>query len=72
MSNFVSVIFCRNCNSRYVEISEWGPGRMAVFHCRSCGATEEVGKFTLGRCMVSNTELVNARESSAKGGKYER
>ncbi len=72
MSNYVSVIFCRNCYSRYVEISEWSENSRAIIHCRTCGASEDMGKFTLGRCMVSNSELGNARESSARSKKYER
>ncbi|HNR86804.1 MAG TPA: hypothetical protein PKM65_00520 [Spirochaetota bacterium] len=70
-ANFVSVIFCRNCYSRYVEISEWDGGR-AVLHCRTCGTTEEIAHFTLGRCRVTNTELQNARDSQAKRGKAEK
>jgi len=71
MSNFVSVIFCRNCNSRYVEIEEW-EGKTAVIHCRTCDNREPIGKFTLGRCKVTNTELQHARDTRAKPGKPER
>ena len=71
MSNFVSVIFCGNCKSRYVEISEWD-GKKAIIHCRTCNNSETVSGFILGRCRVTNTELQNARDTTAKPGKPER
>ena len=71
MSEFVSVIFCRNCGSRYVEISQW-EGKNAIIHCRTCNVTEEMEHFTLGRCQVKKTELFNARLTIAKKGKYEK
>ncbi len=70
--NFVSVIFCRNCASRYVEISEWAPDGNAIIRCRSCGTSEEIAHFTLGRGHISNVELQNARDTRAKGGRYEK
>jgi len=72
MSNYVSVIFCRNCGSRYVEIDEWPTGNAVEIYCRSCHARERMAKFTLGRCRVTNTELQNARDTRAAGGKPER
>ena len=71
-SNFVSVIFCRKCGSRYVEISRWSDEGRAIFECRGCGAHEEVGNFTLGRGCITNSELQNARDTTAKKGNYER
>ena len=71
MSNFISVIFCRNCKSRYVEIAEWD-GNRAVLHCRSCNATEELEKFSLGRCRVTDGELMRARDTMASRGNPER
>jgi hypothetical protein len=72
MSNYVSVIFCRNCNSRYVDIGEWTPDGRAVIRCRSCNTQEIVSHFTLGRGRVSNTDLQTARDTMAKKGKYEK
>lgn len=72
MSNFVSVIFCRNCNSRYVEIEEWTQDMKSIIHCRTCDVREVVDKFTLGRCKVSNSELQSARDTRAIPGKPER
>lgn len=70
MSNYISVIFCRNCGSRYVEA--FPDGDMIVFLCRSCGAREISKKFTLGRCKVGNTELQNAFDTRAGLAKPER
>jgi len=72
MSDFVSVILCRNCGSRYVEVSQWSEEGKAIFHCRTCGKNEEVEHFTLGRCKVTHTELQNVRDTRAKKGKYEK
>ena len=72
MSNYVSVIFCRVCNSRYVEIVEWTAERKSIIHCRTCNASEEIEKFTLGRCRISDVELQNARDTRAIPGKPER
>ncbi|MCX7677706.1 MAG: hypothetical protein N2316_00655 [Spirochaetes bacterium] len=71
MSNYVSVIFCRNCGSRYVEAF---PEQNAsiVFFCRACGVREITNKFTLGRCKVGNTELQNAFDTRAGKVKPER
>ncbi|GAB4220289.1 MAG: hypothetical protein GYA16_01395 [Spirochaetes bacterium] len=69
---YVSVILCRNCGSRYVEVNEWTQDKKAVFHCRTCGKKEIVEWFTLGRCQVTQTELQKARDTKAKPGKYER
>lgn len=72
MSNFVSVIFCRNCSSRYVEISEWTEEGKPIIRCRTCNTREVITHFTLGRASVNNPELQNARDSMAKRGKYEK
>ena len=72
MSNFVSVIFCRNCSSRFVDISEWTEDGKPILWCRSCNTRETVSHFTLGRAKVSNTDLQNARDSMAKKGQYEK
>jgi len=72
MSNFVSVIFCRICGSRFVEIAEWSRDGLAVISCRSCGNKDYVKNFTLGRARVSSAELENARNSRAKKGRYEK
>ncbi len=77
MSNFVSIIFCGRCHSRYVEISEFSREGNAVVHCRTCDYREEVRGFTLGRGQISNSELQNARQTTAKKGviredKYEK
>jgi hypothetical protein len=71
MSNYVSVILCRRCGSRYVEVQEWDSSR-AVIRCRGCGAEEHSEKFTLGRCRVENSELTRLRESAPGRGEYER
>lgn len=71
MSNYVSVIFCRNCGSRYVEAVPGSHGAVEFF-CRSCGVREEVQKFTLGRCKVGNSELQNAYDTRAGKVKPER
>jgi len=72
MSEFVSVIFCRICSSRYIDVTEWSEEGNAVVKCRSCGNREEMGKFSLGRCSVSKPELQNARDTLATKNKYER
>ncbi len=73
MSNYVSIIFCRNCNSRYVEIEEWEePEKKVVIHCRTCDVRETVTNFTLGRCKILDKELQEARETRAIPFKPER
>ena len=72
MSNYVSVILCRKCGSRYVDLDEWSAEGKGIIHCRSCNNREEIRSFTLGRACVSNTELQHARDSAAKKGKYEK
>jgi hypothetical protein len=72
MDNYVSVIFCRNCNSRHVEIGEWTPEGKPIIQCRSCNTRETISNFTLGRGKISNTELQNARDTMAKKGRYEK
>ncbi len=72
MSNYVSVIFCRNCGSRYIDIGEWTSDGKAIIQCRSCLVKEEVAHFTLGRGKLGNVELQGARDTIAKKGKYEK
>ena len=72
MSNYVSVIFCRNCSSRFVEIDEWTPDGKAIVQCRTCHVKEELTHFTLGRGKVTNADLQSARDTIAKKGKYEK
>lgn len=72
MSEFVSVIFCRRCGSRYVEVPEWSDHGKAVILCRTCGNHEEMSNFTLGRASIKKSELENARTSIARKGRYER
>lgn len=69
---YVSVIFCRRCGSRYVEIPDWNAGGKAFIRCRSCGAQEEVSNFTLGRCQVNRAELQKARDSRALKDRFEK
>ena len=72
MSDFASIIFCRRCNSRYVEINEWTEDKKCIFHCRTCNTSEVVENFTMGRCKVPSAELQIARETKAIPGKSER
>jgi hypothetical protein len=73
MSNYVSVILCRTCSSRYVEIEEWDTAEgKAVIHCRTCGTKEQLLNFTLGRCRISDRELQEARDTKAVAFKPER
>lgn len=72
MGNFVSVIFCRNCSSRFVEISEWTADGNAIVQCRSCNTREVLSHFTLGRGSLSNHEMQSARDTMAKKGRYEK
>lgn len=72
MSNFVSVILCSNCHSRYVEITEWTNEKKAIIYCRTCNNREEITNFTLGRCKVSNIELQKIRDTKAVPGKAEK
>lgn len=71
MSEFVSVIFCRRCGSRYVEIREWKDGK-AVVHCRTCRNITELSGFTMGRCQVTKKELEIARNTIAGEGQFEK
>ena len=71
MSEFVSVIFCRRCGSRYVEIREWN-GTSAVVFCRTCKGSAELTGFTLGRCQVTRKELDIARNTSAVVDDFEK
>ncbi len=71
MSEFVSVMFCRRCGSRYVEIREW-KDRSALIYCRTCKNSNEVTGFTLGRCQVTKKELEIARNTSAHLNDFEK
>ncbi len=71
MSQFVSVIFCRRCGSRFVEINEW-KDNVALISCRSCGNKTELKGFTLGRCSVTKKELEIARNTSAHLNDFEK
>jgi len=71
MSEYVSVIFCRRCGSRYVEINEWEEG-IATVRCRTCGNKTELSGFTLGRCAVTRKELEIARNTSARINDFEK
>ena len=64
MGEFISVIFCRRCGSRYVEIKEWD-NNSALIYCRACNNKSELTGFTMGRCRVSKKELETARNTSA-------
>ncbi len=76
MTEFVSVIFCRRCSSRYVEVTDWSEEGKSVVRCRSCENVEELSNFTLGRTRIKPTELMEARETAAVFGrrdsKYEK
>ncbi len=73
MSEYVSVIFCRRCSSRFVEIQNWeSKGEAPVIFCRSCGNKSELPGFTLGRCQVSRRELNVARNTSATKNAFEK
>ncbi|MFH0974154.1 MAG: hypothetical protein V1874_00055 [Spirochaetota bacterium] len=73
MSNYVSVIFCRNCSSRYVEIEEWDTNeKKVVIHCRTCDIREPLTNFTLGRCKIPDKDLQEARDTKAVPFKPER
>ncbi len=73
MSNFVSVIFCRNCSSRYVEIEEWDTHeKKVILHCRTCDIREPLSNFTLGRTKILDRELQEARDTRAIPFKPER
>lgn len=69
MREFVSVVFCRRCGSRYTEINEWTENGNAIIHCRTCNNKAELPGFTLGRCEVTKKELNVARNTCA--GKWD-
>ena len=71
MSEYVSVIFCRRCSSRYVEIVKWD-NDSPVAMCRTCGYTLELQGFTLGRCGITKKELEIARNTSARNKEFEK
>jgi len=72
MSNFVSIILCRNCGSRCVEIPGWIETGNAIIHCHTCGNHKELSGFTLGRARITNAELQNARDTAARMGASEK
>ncbi len=69
MGEFVSVVFCRRCGSRYTEINDWTQDGSAIVHCRSCNNKAELSGFTFGRCKVTKKELNVARSTHA--GKWD-
>jgi len=71
MPEFVSLIFCRRCGSRHVEVNQWDDEE-AIFHCRSCNNKETLRGFTLGRCEVSGGELQRARDTIPSKDEYEK
>jgi DNA-directed RNA polymerase subunit M/transcription elongation factor TFIIS len=71
MDKFVSVVFCKKCGSRFVEVPERSTKEMTVFQCRSCGAFDEIKSFTLGRAKLSESEMQKARDTRAKIGRFE-
>lgn len=71
MSEYVSVIFCRRCGSRYVEINSWKDGN-PVATCRTCKYSTELPGFTLGRCSVTRKELEIARNTLAVKNEIEK
>lgn len=71
MSEFVSVIFCRRCGSRYVEIREW-ENDSALVYCRSCKNSAYLTGFTLGRGQFSKKELEIARNTAAGLNEFEK
>lgn len=71
MNEFVSVIFCRNCGSRFVEIKEW-KNKSAVIYCRTCSNSCDLPGFTLGRCQVTKKDLDIARSTSAGVNEFEK
>ncbi len=72
MSEFISVIFCRRCSSRYVEISQWTEDGNAILHCRTCNNKTELSGFTLGRGQITRSELNIARNTTAKNKDFEK
>lgn len=73
MSEYVSIIFCGRCSSRYVEIKDWDDeGKAPIVYCRTCGNKSELPGFTLGRCLVSKKELEIARNTSATKNSFEK
>lgn len=46
-------IFCRHCRSERVDVRETRPDGAQIFACSTCGQTEIVRSFTLGRCGYS-------------------
>ena len=71
MSEFVSVMFCRRCGSRYVEIREWKNGA-ALIYCRTCKNSAPNEGFTMGRCQVVRKELEIARNTAAGLNEFEK
>src|SRR5690606_3107732 len=45
-----AMIFCARCRSELVDVREVRPDGARVIACASCGQTEVVRGFTLGRC----------------------
>jgi hypothetical protein len=72
MANYVSVAFCNNCGSRYVEVGKLTKDGKTLIYCRSCKSSEEISSFTLGRGSISDAELQKARDTRAFKSKPER
>jgi len=51
-------IFCRHCRSERVDVRETRPDGAQIFACSTCGQTEIVRSFTLGRCGYSEAGLL--------------
>ncbi len=71
MSEFVSIVFCRNCGSRFVEIKKW-ENASAIIYCRTCNNSCTLPGFTLGRCQVAKKDLDIARNNSAGINEFEK
>ena len=72
MDKYVSVIFCRSCGSRHVEVPDWSEEGKVIIHCRGCNVKEEVTNFTLGRGCMSDKEVQSARDTAALKDRFER
>lgn len=71
MPEYVSVILCRKCGSRYIEVEQWIDGN-PVATCRTCGYSLDLKGFTLGRCGIDRKQLEIARNTAAKNNQFEK
>jgi len=53
-----AMIFCAQCRSERVDVREVRPDGARVIACASCGQTEVVRGFTIGRCGYSEAGLL--------------